>query len=187
MNYFISFVLFCQLLLSQNTFSQRPNEGLDIINQKEDLKRNKVASITFEQYTYKNNKKNETGSSYRVLSKELYDITGFKYKDIGYTSDSRILTQTEYRLLDSDREIIRTETYINKDTIKTIDTVFIANIIRHDSNILSNSDFKGFYKFTYDKKGLITQAIWYKRNGESSDIKDMIPIFVMKLLYSFRK
>src|ERR1035437_6755340 len=183
----IGIILFL-FLSNQNTFSQRPTEGLDITNQQADLKRNKVETITYTQYIYKHNQKNEVSKTGWKVSVEAYDTLGNKIHDIGFNENGSILTQTWYRLIDTlDLEIIRGEAYINKDTIRTLDTVLVANIKRNDANILSNTDFKGFYRYTYDKDGLIKEATWYKRIGESSDIKDMTPLLLMKLSYTFLK
>src|SRR5665213_783566 len=184
MKYTSIFLVLFLIFFAQISYSQSPTEGLDITNQQSDLKHNKVETITYTQYIFKNISKNESLKAGKLLSKEFYDISGNKTADIGYDGNGKILTQSLYFLLDSAVEVIKTESYINKDTIRTQDTVLLSNIIRHDTNILNNPDFKGFYRFTYDKNGLISQAIWYKRNGESSDIKDMTPLLLIKLTYT---
>lgn len=182
-------IILCLLSYFVSFGQDRPIVGIDIKNSNEDLKQNKVYSITQTTYNYSNWKKKLVCNVGRKEVTELYDSLGRNFEKIYFRDSAQFFARVKYFYADTTgKRIYRIESYNNKDSLVTIN---IAEE-RNGQMIYYMPDRGGVwcfgnYKFIYNEKGLIEEAIWYgPKKGIWANDK-MRPYHTTKLTYSFRQ
>lgn len=166
----------------------RLETGTVIKNTNADLKRNSVSSITHTKYFYKDTKKRLTEVSGRKVVTEIFDSIGRNIEVIYYNDSSgHISSRAKYYYADTiGKSIYRMEYYNNKDSLQTVNVAKEKNGQMVYLVLGEGVSCFGNYKFVYNDKGLIDEAIWYEPKRGIWANEHMIAYFTTKLNYTFR-
>jgi hypothetical protein len=180
----LTFLIVCSWTFGQN----RQETGVVIKNRIEDLKANKVTSIEQNVFSFADRKQRKLNTQSQSKTVEHYNQYGQLSEEIIFEVDTKtVKTRTKYYYIDTlSRCLLKYEMYDNKDSI-----IYKSEARLEDGKpicMLINDGVACFgnYKFTYDDRGLIAEAIWYgPKKGIWAD-KKMIQYNLTKLTYSFR-
>lgn len=158
---------------------------IEIKNKTEILKQNKVHFITQTTYDFNKNKRRQNANYIEL--KEIYDSLGRKIEIINYKKNSnQVGGKIKYFYADTlGIGINRIEYYNDKGILTEIQEAKEIDGKIINIRVGGGSTCYGHYKFNYNDKGLIEEAIWFApkkiRSGEK-----MIPKHKVQLQYTYR-
>jgi len=181
-------LLFIYLSSTINLNAQEmPETCIEIKNSIKALKQNKVSSITHTKYYYKDNKKELTYETGNKILTELFDSLGRKVEVIYYIDSTAEISNTiKYQYADTiGIAIYMIETYDSGDSLVNVKEAKEENGEMIYFRIGSGVSCFGNYKFIYNNKGLIEEAIWYGPKKGIWANKHMIANYTTRLSYTF--
>ena len=161
---------------------------IEIENANSDLISNKVSSVTFIKFTYKDKKRKILAKPGKKITTQFFDSLGRNIKEIHYNENNEEVSfWSKYYYADSiGRAMYRWETYNGKDSL-----IHLAVAKEEKGEMVYIIKDKGVscfgnYNLFYSSNGLIQQAIWYGPKKGLWANEDMIPYYTVKLDYIFR-